>query len=165
MMANQTAENSKPEKTKSGLGGFIGVVLVLAGVASASGYTLVNHAMQVATDKSKLDSETAKKSLAVEYTGTMQTVPLPPVITNMATPDSWVRMEATLVYDGSNGNLPATIPAEITEDILALMRTLTLGHVSGPSGFLHLKGDIVERANQRSAGRVSDVLIQTLVFE
>jgi flagellar protein FliL len=164
-MANQKFENSKSEKTKAGLGGFIGVVLVLTGLAAAGGYTLVSHAMQVASDKSKLDTETAKKSIAIEYTGKMQTVALMPVITNMATPDSWVRMEATLVYDGSNGSLPATIPAEITEDILALMRTLTLGHVSGPSGFLHLKGDIVERANQRSAGRVSDVLIQSLVFE
>lgn len=164
-MAGQKPKTLKTDKAKGGMGGFIGVVLVLAGVAAAGGYSLVNHAMQVATAKSKLDTETAKKSIAVEYTGTMQTVALAPVITNMATPDSWVRMEATLVYDGSNGNLPATIPAEITEDILALLRTLTLGHVSGPSGFLHLKGDIVERANQRSAGRVSDVLIQTLVFE
>jgi flagellar protein FliL len=155
----------KQGKTKGGAGAFIGVVMVLAGVAAAGGYSLVNHAMQVATEKSKLDTEIAKKSLAVEYTGTMQTVVLQPVITNMATPDSWVRLEATLVYDGANGNLPAIIPAEITEDILALLRTLTLGHVSGPSGFLHLKGDIVERANQRSAGRVSDVLIQALVFE
>jgi flagellar protein FliL len=155
----------KQGKTKSEAGAFIGVVMVLAGVAAAGGYSLVNHAMQVATEKSKLDTEIAKKSLAVEYTGTMQTVVLQPVITNMATPDSWVRLEATLVYDGANGNLPAIIPAEITEDILALLRTLTLGHVSGPSGFLHLKGDIVERANQRSAGRVSDVLIQALVFE
>jgi flagellar protein FliL len=164
-MAKQKPQKTKTDKPKSGLGAFFGVVIVLAGIAAAGGYSLVNHAMQVATDKSKLDTETAKKSIAVEYTGTMQTVPLEPVITNMATPDSWVRMEASLVYDGADGKLPPNLPAEITEDILALMRTLTLGHVSGPSGFLHLKGDIVERANQRSEGRVSDVLIQTLVFE
>ena len=155
----------KTVKASSGLGGFIAVVLVLAGVAAAGGYSLVTHAMQVATDKSKADSETAKKAVSTEYTGTKQTVPLPPIITNMATPDSWVRMEATMVYDGAEGKLPATLPAEITEDILALVRTLTLGHVSGPSGFLHLKGDIVERANQRSEGRVTDVLILSLVFE
>jgi flagellar protein FliL len=112
-----------------------------------------------------LDTEAAKKQIAAEYTGSMQTEVLPAVITNMATPDSWVRMEALLVYDRANGKLPATLPAEITEDILALMRTLTLSHVAGPSGFLHLKGDIVERASQRSEGRVSDVLISTLVFE
>jgi flagellar protein FliL len=164
-MAKQKPEMAKSEASKSGLGGFIGVVLVLAGIAAAGGFSLVNHAMHVAMDKSKLDTETAKKSIAVEYTGTMQTVALAPVITNMATPDSWVRMEASLVYDGADGKLPPNLPAEITEDILALMRTLTLGHVSGPSGFLHLKGDIVERANQRSEGRVSDVLIQSLVFE
>jgi flagellar protein FliL len=155
----------KSDKAKSGIGGFIGVIVVLTGVAAAGGYSLVNHAMHVATDKSKIETETAKKTIAAEYTGTMQTVMLSPVITNMATPDSWVRMEASLVYDGADGKLPPNLPAEITEDILALMRTLTLGHVSGPSGFLHLKGDIVERAYQRSEGRVSDVLIQSLVFE
>ena len=164
-MAKKKPETAQNEKPKNAMGAFIGVVLVLAGVAAAGGYSLVDHAMKVATDKSKLDTETAKKSIAVEYTGTMQTVALTPVITNMATSDSWVRMEASLVYDGADGKLPPNLPAEITEDILALMRTLTLGHVSGPSGFLHLKGDIVERANQRSEGRVSDVLIQSLVFE
>jgi flagellar protein FliL len=162
-MAGKKPENAN--KPKSGLAGFIAVVLVLAGVAAAGGYSLVTHAMQVAADKSKLDTETAKKAVSVEYTGTMQVLPLPPVITNLATPDSWVRMEAALVYDGAEGKLPAALPAEINEDILALMRTLTLGHVAGPSGFLHLKGDIVERANQRSEGRVIDVLVQSLVFE
>ena len=155
----------KTTTTTNGLGGFIAIVLVLAGVAAAGGYGLVTHAMQVATDKSKADTETAKKAVSVEYTGTKQTVPLPPIITNMATPNSWVRMEATLVYDGAEGKLPATLPAEITEDILALVRSLTLGHVTGPSGFLQLKGDIAERAYQRSEGRVSDVLILSLVFE
>ena len=155
----------KAEKPKSGLGRFIGVVLVLAGIAAAGGYSLVKHAMEVATQKSEHDTEIAKKQVSTEYTGTMQTVALKPVITNIATEGSWVRMEATLVYDSANGNLPAVVPAEITEDILALLRTLTLGHVSGPSGFLHLKGDVVERAHQRSQGRVSDVLIQSLVFE
>ena len=155
----------KTDKPKGGLGGFIAVVLVLAGVAAAGGFSLVKHAMQVASDKAVADGEAAKKQIAVEYTGTMKTEILPPVITNLATPDSWVRMEAILVYDGADGKLPSTLPAEITEDILALMRTLTLSHVAGPSGFLHLKGDIVERANQRSEGRVSDVLISTLVFE
>ena len=155
----------KTTTTNNGLGGFIAIVLVLAGVAAAGGYGLVTHAMQIATDKSKADTETAKKAVSVEYTGTKQTVPLPPIITNMATPNSWVRMEATLVYDGAEGKLPATLPAEITEDILALVRSLTLGHVTGPSGFLQLKGDIAERAYQRSEGRVSDVLILSLVFE
>jgi flagellar protein FliL len=155
----------KSEKPKSGIGGFLAVAFVLSGIAAAGGYSLVTHAMQVATDKSKQDTETAKKSVSVDYTGSMQTVPLPPVITNMANTNSWVRMEASLVYDGAEGNLPSTLPAEITEDILALMRTLTLAHVAGPSGFLHLKGDIVERANQRSGGRVKDVLVLSLVFE
>ena len=158
-------KDGSTEKPKGGMGAFIGVVLVLAAIAGAGGYVLVKHAMQVATDKINQDTATAKKQITAEYSGTMQTLALPQVITNLATPDSWVRIEATLVYDGAGGNLPASLPAEITEDILAMMRTLTLGHMAGPSGFLHLKGDLVERAFQRSEGRVIDVLILSLVFE
>ena len=164
-MAAKPTQNKDGEKPKAGIGGLVAVILILAGVAAAGGFTMVNHAMQVATDKSKLDNESAKMQIAVEYTGTMLTEPLPPVITNMATADSWVRIEAALVYDGASGKLPAPLPVEITEDILALMRTLTLSQVAGPSGFLHLKGDITERAQQRSEGRISDVLILSLVFE
>lgn len=157
---------AKPTQSgKSNLAASIGIIVVLAGVAAAGGYGLVNHAMTIAAKKSRSDTEHAKQVISEEYTGTKHTMALPSVITNMATPDSWVRMEAALVYDEAEGKLPQTLPAEITEDILALMRTLTLGHVSGPSGFLHLKDDIVERAFQRSNGRVSDVLILTLVFE
>ncbi len=164
-MAGKQTQIKSDEKPKSGLVGFIAVVLVLAGVAAAGGYSLVNHAMQVTAAKAKLDTESAKKQIATAYTGTMLTEPLSAIITNLATPNSWVRMEASLVYDGASGKLPAALPLEITEDILALMRTLKLSQVAGPSGFLHLKGDIVERALQRSEGRVSDVLILSLVFE
>ncbi|MGL4406205.1 MAG: flagellar basal body-associated FliL family protein [Notoacmeibacter sp.] len=159
-MASKTSE-----APKGGMAASIGVILVLAGLAAGGGYFLVNHAMSVAVENSKQDNEAAKQVISEAYSGTKHTLPLLPVITNMATQNSWVRMEAALVYDEAEGKLPQTLPAEITEDILALMRTLTIAHVSGPSGFMHLKEDIVERAFQRSEGRVSDVLILTLVFE
>lgn len=154
-----------PKTAANGMALSLGVILMLGALAGLGGFFLVNHAMKVAAEQSKQDNEAAKKTISEAYSGTKQSVSLPPVITNMATPDSWVRMEAALVFDGADGKLPQTLPSEITEDILAYMRTLTLGHVSGPSGFIHLKEDIVDRAYQRSEGRVGDVLILTLVFE
>jgi flagellar protein FliL len=153
------------EKSKSGLIGFIAITLGLAALGGGGGYWLVGHAMEQARAEAKAEQETAEDKIKADYTGTHKALALAPVISNLATPETWVRLEAAILYDESEGKLDPALPAQITEDVLALMRTLTIGHVSGASGFIHLKEDINERAALRSGGRVRDVLIQTLVFE
>lgn len=150
---------------KGGMIGFLAVTLALAGVGAGGGFFLVRHAMEVARSEAKSESEAAKAEVKADYAGTRKAAGLPPIITNLATPGTWVRLEAAVVYDEAEGKLPPALPAEITEDILAFLRTLTVGHITGPSGFLHLKDDLNERAALRSNGVVKDVLIQMLVIE
>ena len=91
---------------------------------------------------------------------------LPPIIANLADPpDAWVRIQATLVFDGALTQKPDVVAAEIAEDILAFMRTLTLAQIAGASGLQHLREDLNERAAIRSNGRVRELILQTLVVQ
>ncbi|NJR14141.1 MAG: flagellar basal body-associated FliL family protein [Phyllobacteriaceae bacterium] len=162
-MAQALSSTEKPKG--GGIAGLLALIVVLAGAGGGGGFFLVRHAMDVARTEAKTQSEEAKKTVPEAYAGTRHALALPPVITNMASSGTWVRLEASLVYDEAGGKLPQTLAAEISEDMLAYLRSLTVGHIAGPSGFLHLKADLTERAKLRSEGRVEDILIQSLVFE
>lgn len=90
-------------------------------------------------------------------------VMLPSITTNLASPsDIWVRMELAIVYDGPPD--PVTTEA-IHQDLLAFMRTVKMHQIEGASGFQHLRADIEDRIRTRSEGKVTRVLIRTLLFE
>jgi flagellar protein FliL len=96
---------------------------------------------------------------------TINLKPLPAIVTNLASPKgTWIRIEASLAY-GSDGGDSASLAATIAEDIVAYMRTVPLAQVEGPSGFLHLREDLNDRARIRSGGKVRELVIQALVLE
>jgi flagellar protein FliL len=90
--------------------------------------------------------------------------PLPPIVTNLASPQkTWVRLEALMVVgDGSDSN---ALGSAIAEDIVAYLRTVPVAQIEGPSGFLHLREDLNDRARIRSSGKVKELVIQSLVLE
>ncbi len=91
---------------------------------------------------------------------------LAPIITNLAQPpETWVRLEASLVLDAKATPLPDVLVGEITNDVLAYMRTVTLKQIEGASGLRRLGEDLNERVSIRSDGRVHEVIIQTLVVQ
>jgi flagellar protein FliL len=88
---------------------------------------------------------------------------LPPVVTNLAAPErTWVRLEAAIVTEGEQSDVMA---AQITEDIVAYLRTVALQHIQGASGFQYLREDLSERMRVRSGGKVRDLVIQSLIVE
>lgn len=91
---------------------------------------------------------------------------LPPIITNLADPaDTWVRLQASIVYDDKAVPKPQVLAARIAEDILAYMKTVTLAQIGGASGLEHLREDLNERASIRSDGHIRELIIQTLVVQ
>lgn len=88
---------------------------------------------------------------------------IPAITTNLAAPaDTWVRIELAAVFEAE----PDLAMADaVGQDILAFLRTVKMHQVEGPSGFLHLKEDMNERARIRTGGKVSHLLIKTLLFE
>ena len=64
----------------------------------------------------------------MKYGGETSLRELPPIIANLAEPsDAWVRVQASIVFDGKAVPKPDLVAAEIGEDILGFMRTLSDG--------------------------------------
>ena len=55
--------------------------------------------------------------------------------------------------------------AQITEDIIAFLRTVTLVQIQGASGFQHLREDLSDRVRVRSGGKIRDLVIQSMIIE
>ena len=92
---------------------------------------------------------------------------LAPVITNLAdTPNVWLRLEVSVVFDAAMKEPEVdSLARDIGEDVMAYARTLSLAQIQGASGLYHLREDLAERAQIRSAGKVREVMIQSLVVQ
>jgi flagellar protein FliL len=96
----------------------------------------------------------------------MGSMTLPPVVTNLASPsDVWIRLEATLLFEGKTLPHGGALANEISGDILAYLRTETLAQIQGVAGLEHLRQDLNERAAIRSQGRVRELIIRSLVVQ
>ena len=100
------------------------------------------------------------------YATDEQVVMLPPVVTNLAAPfDTWVRMEGAVVFANVQEQSSEKLVEIIAGDILIFMRSLKLSQISGANGLLHLREDLTERARIRSDGKVSEIVVHSLVIE
>ncbi len=146
--------------------GWVGTLVVLTAVAAGVGGVLgIELIVQVKTIEQKHVSAMAA-GLAPKYGPDMSLVDLPPIITNLADPASaWVRLQASIVYDTKAVQKPQMLTAQIAEDILGYMKTVTVGQIGGASGLEHLREDLNERASIRSDGHVRELIIQTLVVQ
>lgn len=91
---------------------------------------------------------------------------LEPIIVTLPDNDNtWLRLELALVMDPDSA-LPSEYErATIASDLSGFLRTLELGKVFQPSGYLHLREDLLDRARLASGAAVSDVMIISLVAE
>ncbi len=91
---------------------------------------------------------------------------MPPIVTNIGSPkDTWIRLEASIVFDAKTVQHPETLAEDIAGDELAYLRTITLTQVEGPIGLENIRQDLNERAAIRSGGKVSELVIRTLVVQ
>lgn len=89
-----------------------------------------------------------------------------PIVTNLGAPqDTWIRLEASIVYDHKALPHPEVIAGEIGGDLLAYLRTVTLAQIEGPIGLQNIRQDLNERASIRSGGKVTELIIRTLVVQ
>ena len=95
--------------------------------------------------------------------GSLVTMEIPAIITNLAAPrETWIRLELAVRFVG---NPSPQLIEDIHQDLLAFVRTMRLEQIEGPSGFLHFKSDLAERAAIRSGGAARSVLVKVLLFE
>lgn len=105
----------------------------------------------------------AKEEAPAPVPGHPALVPLAPITTNLAAPsETWLRLELAVEFkDGADAGLADVIQ----DDIVAYLRTLKLHQIEGPSGLIHLKEDLNERAAIRSEGKVSTIFVRGMVLE
>jgi flagellar FliL protein len=91
---------------------------------------------------------------------------LAPIVTNLAgSPPVWIRLEASLVFQGDVPKNADALGARIGEDILAFLRTVSVKQIEGAIGFQHLSEDLNDRVRVRGGGEVQELVIQGLIIE
>ena len=55
--------------------------------------------------------------------------------------------------------------AEIATDELAYLRTISVNQLEGPIGLQNIRQDLTDRAVVRSGGKVTEMILKTLVLQ
>ena len=102
----------------------------------------------------------------VPYAGDTVVRELPASVTNLADPpDVRLRIQVAIVFDKKGIENPNLMAAQISDDLVAFVKTLTIRQLQGASGLQNLREDLNERAAVRSQGKVREVIIETLVVQ
>ncbi len=150
--------SAKPATSKKSALEIIVVTLVSAALGAAAAYS----PFQFFPGKTG-EPHSEQSSLA---TAPPNVFHLPPLVTNLASPtDTWIRLEASLVIDTRSMTHPEVVSIEIAGDFLAYLRTLTASQLEGAVGLQNLRQDLFERAAIRSGGKVTELIVRTLVIQ
>lgn len=176
-MAN--AKENKTEGTKGPKPSVMSViipVLLLTLIAGGGGFAvatilgpnlaLAPHTEVAASDGSHASkpAEEAAGDAHGENTGIIRQ--LAPIVTNLASPkDVWMRIELSIVIKPEAKAEQDLIAVKSSDQILALLRTIDLAQIEGPSGFLHFREDINDLVRESSEHKVAQVLINSMVVE
>jgi flagellar protein FliL len=145
---------------------FIGILAILTALGIGSGGLLGLHLKGKMESAALSKAESAAANLKGPYPPTMGLKPVPPIVANLSGSErSWIRIEAALVMENDQSAEAKILATQVTEDMIAFLRTVPLTQIQGASGFQHLREDLNERARVRSGGKVQDVIIQALIIE
>lgn len=163
-MAPSPAAPAAPKK-----GGLLLALLILTALAAAAGtglgLQLAGTVEKAVTAKVQAEPE-KKAEPPLRHSGDLTLKEMKPVVVNLAAPSStFIRIEAAIVFKTGALVNPDVTVAELREDIMAYMRTLSLSQLEGPSALQHLREDLNERAHARSDGKVNELIIETLVVQ
>ena len=76
-----------------------------------------------------------------------------------------MRIEISIVIKPEAKTEQDLIAVRSSDQILALLRTIDLAQIEGPSGFLHFREDINDLVRESSEHKVAQVLINSMVVE
>ncbi|MEM7289378.1 MAG: flagellar basal body-associated FliL family protein [Pseudomonadota bacterium] len=173
-----------PEPKKESSGGFIVALALGTVIAAGTGWFLGGQfTPQSATDAMSKQEMTAKdeekeekKAKADEKDEDMEDAEAPsnpdniialdPILTVLQDSDNvFMRLELAIVLNERADEFDTESKLRLHSDLSALSRTLTLRQISGPSGYLHLRDDLIDRARLISDGIIKDVLVLSMVAE
>ncbi len=158
-MANAAAATGKPPGKANLL-----VTVAALTVLAAIGGGLVGKLIVAAAHPPASPEPAAAKALP--YGGDVEVRELAPIVTNLAAPAGVrVRLQVSLVFGRKEVEIPALLMGQVSDDLVAFLKTLTLPQIEGASGLQNLREDLNERASVRSQGKVRELVIETLVVQ
>ncbi len=164
-------EGEKPAKAaKPSIMAVILPVLLLSLIAAGGGFAVatVLGSQPAAVTQPAASGETGEHpATSGEHAGTGTIVrQLAPIITNLSSPkDTWIRLEVAIVINPEAQADQDMVAVRSSDQILTMLRTVSLSQIEGPSAFLHFKEDINDLLRENSDNKVSQVLISSMVVE
>ncbi|HTV33512.1 MAG TPA: flagellar basal body-associated FliL family protein [Methylocella sp.] len=111
-------------------------------------------------------TEARTQTLATEEVASTGVFELPPIITNLGEPqDMWIRLEASIVFNPKTTPHPDALGLVIANDLIAYLRTVSVTQIQGASGLQSFRQILNERASIRSGGKVSELVLRTMVIQ
>lgn len=165
---NDEAAGKNGRKEGGGSGGLVAALLVSTLLGAGGGAMLAMTQVDsiAAAERKKANEVPQKVDDALAWRESASVVDLEPVIANLASPtDMWIRLEMAIVFDKEKVKDVARLEAEVTGDVLAFLRTVTLPEIQGPSALNHLRDDLNERVRFKTAGAVEELIIETMVLQ
>ncbi len=178
------ADASKSAASGGGSLGFAVVLLVLAVAGAGAGFSLrllmpnaaagseTNASNSVRKDASHGQAGTAgadgeKPAAKTEREiGNDQLVALEPIVVTLAEPKGVrLRIEASVIFAKASKEDRGLLMREMTEDLMAFLRTTTLEQIETASGLEYLREDMTELVQLRSKGRARGLVIKALMVE
>ena len=175
---NEDKSGEVPEKKESPIA-FVGALIALALVAVGAGWFMVEQlqprpSTPVVTtvvapkdsDKKKEGTEETSDESGEEAIVETDVIILDPIIVALQKNDNtFLRIELAVIPEEGADVFGREVILRIGSDIAAFTKTLTLQQISGPTGFLHFREDILDRARLVTKGQVKDLLVIAMVAE
>lgn len=148
-------------------GAFLGMTLARAPEPVKSAEPAANAApMGDSKHGSLTHAHEAPPRASVPKAGKTALKQLAPIVTNLADGNSsWIRLQVAIVYDPDTLTHPEILISELTADIVAYLRSVSLRSIEGSAGLRRLNEELSERASIRSNGAVQELVIQSLVVQ
>ena len=170
-------EEVEPKQKTSGT-----LVLILTGVAVTlvsigAGWWLSNSVTAMNGDeavsesvtgmKGKDDDKKSKDSAGEPKTASGgKIIDLDPIVVNLREPQGvWLRLELTAISSKEPDLGNEELKTRLSADIAHFLQTLKLKNISGPSGMIHLREDLIDWARISTSGQVEKILITSMVVE
>ena len=180
-MSEPDSEQPTGAPPKSSSLGYFGVLFALALVAVSAGWFAADQlqmpqkaasfSKDVLAKKSQSDVGNSDKASASDCDAAAgnpksATIILDPIIVALQKSDNaFMRIELAIIPNEDADISSKEELLRIGSDIAAFTQTLTLQQISGPTGHLHFREDILDRVRLVTNGKVKDLLILSMVAE
>ena len=178
------ADASKNAASGGGTLGFAVVLLVLAASGAGAGFSLkfvmpngsarseastsnAGGKEEMHSGTSALGAESEKPTARTEREiGNDQLVALEPIVVTLAEPKGVrLRIEASVIFAKASKEDRGLLMREMTEDLMAFLRTTPLAQIETASGLEYLREDMTELVQLRSKGGARGLVIRALMVE